>query len=225
MWIAILGYVASASVLMTFCMSTMMPLRIAGIASNVLFSAFGALAHIYPIMILHLILLPVNTIRLVQIRRLVRGMEDAQSGELSIESLLPFMSKRNYPAGHVLVRKDERADRMYYLVNGRVEIKEIGKVMGPGNVLGEIGVFARDQKRMATVQCVSDCEILELTEAKAKEIYYQNPAFAYSVLQVIISRLMEDITLSKSMADESTSTEQVSAPAPLGRESRLDMAS
>jgi CRP-like cAMP-binding protein len=63
--------------------------------------------------------------------------------------------------------------------------------------IGEIGVFARDQKRMATVQCISACQILELTEAKAKEIYYQNPAFAYAVLQVIISRLMEDITLSK----------------------------
>src|SRR4051794_15974592 len=91
MLIAILGYVASASVLATFCMSTMIPLRIIGIVSNVLFSSFGALADISPIMILHLILLPVNITRLVQIRRLVRGISDAQSGELSIQSILPFM--------------------------------------------------------------------------------------------------------------------------------------
>jgi hypothetical protein len=212
MWIAILGYVASASVLMTFCMSTMIPLRVAGIVSNVLFSTFGGLAHIYPIMILHLVLLPVNTIRLMQIQRLIRGMENAQSGELSVESLLPFMSQRDYPAGHVLVRKDERADRMYYLVSGQVEVEEIGKIIGPGNVLGEIGVFARDQKRMATVHCVSDCQILELTEAKAKEIYYQNPAFAYAVLQVIIARLMEDITLSKPVNAHTTSHAPPSAP-------------
>lgn len=197
MWIAVLGYVASASVLATFCMSTMIPLRIVGIVSNVLFSTFGALAHIYPIMILHLILLPVNTIRLVQIRRLVRGMANAKSDDLSIESLLPFMAQRKYQSGHVLVRQGARADRMYYLTSGQVEVKEIGKILGPGNVVGEIGVFARDQKRMATIQCISDCEFLELTEAKAKEIYYQNPAFAYAVLQVIISRLMEDISLSK----------------------------
>ena len=202
-----------------------MPLRIAGIASNVLFSAFGALAHIYPIMVLHLILLPVNTIRLIQIQRLVRGMQNAQSGELSIESLLPFMSQREYPAGHVLVRKDERADRMYYLVKGQVEVKEIKKVLGPGNVLGEIGVFARDQKRMATVQCISDCQILELTEAKAKEIYYQNPAFAYAVLQVIISRLMEDITLSRPTVPPVPSKELASVPDLLTEKTGLDMAS
>jgi hypothetical protein len=225
MWIAILGYVASASVLMTFCMSTMMPLRIAGIASNILFSAFGALAHIYPIMVLHLILLPVNTIRLIQIQRLVRGMQNAQSGELSIESLLPFMSQREYATGHVLVRKDERADRMYYLVKGQVEVKEIKKVLGPGNVLGEIGVFARDQKRMATVQCISDCQILDLTQAKAKEIYYQNPAFAYAVLQVIISRLMEDITLSRPTVAHIASNELASVPDKLTEKSGLDMAS
>ena len=65
MWISILGYVASASVLATFCMSTMISLRLIALGSNVLFSAFGALAHIYPIMILHLILLPVNTLRLI----------------------------------------------------------------------------------------------------------------------------------------------------------------
>lgn len=51
--------------------------------------------------------------------------------------------------------------------------------------------------RMATIECKSDCEFLELTETRAKEIYYQNPAFAYAVLQVIISRLMEDISLQK----------------------------
>jgi hypothetical protein len=38
------------------------------------------------------------------------------------------------------------------------------------------------------------------SEAKAKEIYYQNPVFAYAVHQVVISRFMEDIALSKTEA-------------------------
>jgi hypothetical protein len=68
MWIDILGYVAAASVLVTFCMTSIVALRIVGLVSNVLFISFGALAHIYPIMILHLILFPINTFRLVQLR-------------------------------------------------------------------------------------------------------------------------------------------------------------
>lgn len=67
LWINLLGYAASASVLATFCMNTMVPLRAVAICSNVLFAVFGALAHIYPVLILHVILLPVNIVRLVQV--------------------------------------------------------------------------------------------------------------------------------------------------------------
>jgi uncharacterized membrane protein len=67
LWINLLGYAASASVLATFCMSSMVPLRAVAICSNVLFAAFGALAHIYPVLVLHVILLPVNIARLMQV--------------------------------------------------------------------------------------------------------------------------------------------------------------
>jgi uncharacterized protein YjiS (DUF1127 family) len=66
-WVNCLGYAASASVLATFCMSTMVPLRAVAICSNVLFAAYGALVHIYPVLLLHVILLPVNIFRLIQV--------------------------------------------------------------------------------------------------------------------------------------------------------------
>jgi len=65
-WIDFIGYAACACVLATFCMSTMVPLRMVAICSNVLFVTFGALAHIYPVLVLHVVLLPVNTVRLLQ---------------------------------------------------------------------------------------------------------------------------------------------------------------
>jgi two-component system, cell cycle response regulator DivK len=70
-WINLLGYAASATVLAAFCMNTMIPLRLTAILSNILFASFGLKAHIYPVLILHVILLPVNTLRLIQIRRVV----------------------------------------------------------------------------------------------------------------------------------------------------------
>jgi CRP-like cAMP-binding protein len=45
---------------------------------------------------------------------------------------------------------------------------------------------------MATVVCLTDCEIYELSQSKTKELYYQNPAFGYAVLQIVINRLLED---------------------------------
>jgi len=190
-WIELLGYAASASVLATFCMSTMVPLRIFAIGSNVLFAAYGGFAHIYPVLMLHVILLPVNSIRLIQILQLIKSVR-AQHSELSVECLLPFMSHRRLKAGQVLINKGDKADLMYYLANGTMEIREIGKIVGPGAVLGEIGTFARDQRRTATVACVSDCELYVLSERKAKELYFQDRSFGLAVLQLIIARLLEN---------------------------------
>jgi CRP/FNR family transcriptional regulator, cyclic AMP receptor protein len=112
----LLGYAASASVLITFCMSTMVPIRVVAIVSNVLFAMFGGLAHIYPVLVLHVVLLPVNVVRLMQILRLMRGVKAVQLSDMSIETLLPFMSHRFAQAVQVLISKDDKVDHMYYLV-------------------------------------------------------------------------------------------------------------
>jgi CRP/FNR family cyclic AMP-dependent transcriptional regulator len=197
-WIDVVGWAASAAVLATFCMNTMLPLRVLAIVSNVLFCAFGAVAHIYPVLILHAILMPVNVTRLVQIWRLVRGMQAANNADLSIQALLPLMTPRTYKSGEVLVRKGEHADRVFYVMTGNMEIRELGKVIGAGSLVGEIGVFSPNRTRMATVVCTTDCEVYELSESKAKALYYQNPAFGYAVLQIIIGRLLENLNGSAS---------------------------
>ena len=66
-WTDVLGYAASAMVLATFCMSSMLYLRLVAIGSNVLFILFGLAAHIHPVLLLHLVLLPVNIARLVRV--------------------------------------------------------------------------------------------------------------------------------------------------------------
>jgi CRP/FNR family cyclic AMP-dependent transcriptional regulator len=173
-------------------MSTMIPLRILALGSNVLFMAYGYADHLYPVFMLHAILFPVNALRLVQFQRLVRNIRDAQREGLSMQSLLPYMTRRKFTAGETLVRKGEKADRLYYLVDGELEITDLGKALKPGAVVGEIGVFAPNQVRTATVVCRSDCNLLELTEHKAKQLYFQDRSFGFAVLQLIIMRLMEN---------------------------------
>jgi hypothetical protein len=62
----LIGYLASLLVLATFCMRDMMSLRVVAIASNVAFIAYGALAGISPVLLLHVVLLPVNMLRLAE---------------------------------------------------------------------------------------------------------------------------------------------------------------
>jgi CRP/FNR family transcriptional regulator, cyclic AMP receptor protein len=192
-WIEFLGYAAALFVLATFCMSTMVRLRWVAIGSNVLFILYGYFGHIYPVMILHTILLPVNVIRLGQIYRLGRGLARPGVEGVSIDAILPFMTRRSLPAGATLITKGDVADKLYYLNKGLLEVIELGKRLGPVMIVGEIGVLSPAHRRTATVVvCSTDCEIYELSERKTKELYFQNPAFGYAVMQLIIARLLEN---------------------------------
>jgi hypothetical protein len=48
---------------------------------------------------------------------------------------------------------------------------------------------------MATVVCVSDCELYEMSQSKAKQLYVQDRSFGLALLQLIIARLTEDLKL------------------------------
>lgn len=64
------GYLASVLVLLTFLTRTMKPLRCFALGSNVALITYSAVLQLYPILILHCILLPVNAWRLWEIMRL-----------------------------------------------------------------------------------------------------------------------------------------------------------
>lgn len=63
-----LGFAASLAVLASFLMRTMLPLRAVAIGSNVLFIAYGYCAHLPPVLCLHIVLLPINIMRLSALR-------------------------------------------------------------------------------------------------------------------------------------------------------------
>lgn len=62
------GYIASGFVLVTFCMTSMRWLRMVAIASNVAFIYYALEAYLYPVLVLHSVLLPINITRLAQIQ-------------------------------------------------------------------------------------------------------------------------------------------------------------
>lgn len=62
----LIGYLASALVLGAFGMRDMRALRRAAIASNLAFIVYAAWAGIMPVLVLHLLLLPMNLLRLRQ---------------------------------------------------------------------------------------------------------------------------------------------------------------
>ncbi len=62
----IIGFVASALVLATFAMKDMRHLRAMAVLSNLAFIVYGAINGLLPVLILHLLLLPLNLRRLIE---------------------------------------------------------------------------------------------------------------------------------------------------------------
>ena len=62
----VIGAAAAASTLLTFAHKSMLPMRVSAIAANLLFIAYGGLGPFYPILVLHVILLPLNVGRLIE---------------------------------------------------------------------------------------------------------------------------------------------------------------
>src|SRR4029077_12104474 len=136
---AVLGAVFAAA---TYAMQTMVPLRIAGIISNVFFILFGYFSRSYPTLFFYLLLLPLNAIRLRQMVQLVKNVKLASARRLAIEWLKPFMTKRQYFAGDILFHKGDTADEMFFTVTGKFLLPELGIEIGAGALGGELGLPA-----------------------------------------------------------------------------------
>ena len=185
------GYIAAGLGLAMLAMKTMIPLRITGIAHNVGQIAYGLMSGIYPTVIQHVILLPLNFYRLFEMFDLIGKVKAASMGDHSLDWLKPFMKKRTVRAGETLFRKGEEADHMYFVVEGRLRIQEINVDILSGAVVGELGMLAPDRRRTQTLICVEDGSILEIGYDAIREIYYQNPKFGFYFLRLVTARLFE----------------------------------
>jgi len=95
LWIQTAGYIASLFVAASFYMKTIIPLRLFAIGSNIAFIIYGAGAGLYPVLILHLFLFPLNIIRLMQMRKLIHNVKEASDGDYTLESLIPYMTRED----------------------------------------------------------------------------------------------------------------------------------
>jgi len=193
--LAVLSVIAAAGfVLVSSFVKTMIPLRWLAIGSNIGFVAYGAIHPSYPMLILHAALLPINCYRLVEMVRLTRRVDAVQAeGELSGIWLKPYMRSARVRAGTVLFRQGDLGDRLYLLADGRVEFVEIGTEIGPGQIFGEIAFFAPDRSRRLTARCAVDSTVLSIDESTVRQLYIQNPAFGYKMVELVAARFADDV--------------------------------
>ena len=196
-----IGMLGGVFYLASHYMKAMVPLRVLALVSNVLYLIYSPLHTDYqithlivmPTFLVNLILLPINAKRLLEIIRLTKQIEQATVESPVTEWLLPHMHLRKHKAGSVLFRKGDKADELMYVASGKLKLQGIDHFIGPGELIGEIGLFSSEKIRTLTVECDTDCELYHMTDEQMYRLYYQNPKLGFFFMKLIVERLLRDV--------------------------------
>ena len=191
-WIELAGYLACLLVFLSFSMKSLIPLRMIAIGSNVIFILYGAAAQLYPILVLHLSLLPLNIFRTIEQIRLLQQVRASARGDARVESLIPFMKSAQHRAGSYLFQKGDPASTIYYLSKGTVQIPEINKDLPEGTLFGEVGLFTQERVRTASARCITDCQLLIISDTDIEKRCLNDPAFGLFLTKLIATRMAEN---------------------------------
>ena len=198
----VLALIGAIFFVATLLMRTMVPLRVTGIISDVFFIGYGVLSGTVTTLMLYILLLPINIFRLGQMLKLVKRARLAAQGDLSMDWLKPFMTRRKYGKGDVLFRKGDRANEMFFTVTGKFLVTELDIELPPGRLVGELGFLSPDNRRTQSLECTEDGQVLAITYDRLLEIYFQNPEFGYYFLRLSTERLLQNITRLEGIIDQ-----------------------
>jgi hypothetical protein len=202
-WLEAFGCLGGLLVFGSFYLKTMIRMRLVAIASNLIFVAYGLMGNLVPILLLHLLLLPLNIWRLLEIKQLIRKVRASeQTGTAAPELVMPYMKKLKRNKGERLFAKGERADSVYYLVSGSARLLEKNIVVPPGQMLGIIGIFSNEHRRTDTAVCLSDVELGMISKDKILELFHQSPDFGAFLIRLVARRAALDNS-QRAAADES----------------------
>ncbi len=184
------GWAAAACSLFAFYSKTMIPLRMAVIAANAFAIVFSMYNQNIPNLIGSIILLPLNIVRLREMQRLTSDVRRAHTrGELDFDWLKPFMKAIELNVGDSIFEKGADANAAYVIADGQVSLPDLGVILGPGSLFGEMGLFSSTGKRMSGARAISDVRIYRITYDDFEQLYFQNPQFGLYLVRLMVRRM------------------------------------
>ncbi|MDP5039223.1 MAG: cyclic nucleotide-binding domain-containing protein [Candidatus Gracilibacteria bacterium] len=114
--------------------------------------------------------------------------------EKELETFGLFCQKRKFSNGEVIFEKGDDATAMYLIDNGFLEVIDENKILGvvkAGDIVGEMALFGKNNKRTATVKAISDSVVIVILRFSIDELIKKHP-FIYQKIKNIIEKRLEE---------------------------------
>ena len=137
---------------------------------------------------------------------LIEQLREIWPERVNAVRLLPFLERRQCPKGTYLIRQSERSESLYFIESGKVTVRlEFDnermlrlRSMGPGTVVGEVGLFLGGV-RTASVVTDRECTVYRLTAESLKRMCQQDAELALAFHEFLVRLLAERLTTTSEM--------------------------
>lgn len=100
-------------------------------------------------------------------------IRQAVHGSLQMDWLKPFMSRRRCADGDILFQQGDPANEMFFTLTDRFRLRELNMELGAGEVVGELGLLAPENRRSQTLECVESGEALTITYDQVRQLFFR----------------------------------------------------
>jgi SulP family sulfate permease len=133
-------------------------------------------------------------------------LSEAWPAEIEARRLMPYLERLEVPPATHLIRQSEQSESLYFVESGRVTARlefEDGRTlrlrtMGPGTVVGEVGLFLRGT-RAASVVTEQPCTVYRLSLESLERMRRENPDLALAFHRYVICLLGERLSSSTAL--------------------------
>ncbi|MBF0188561.1 MAG: response regulator [Magnetococcales bacterium] len=130
---------------------------------------------------------------------------------------------KQYEVGEFVYQKGERADCLFVLQSGRIELfteirecRRVLRVLRPGEMFGESALFTAKKKRLATAEVVEPSRVLKVDERTLMVQIHSNPSVLFRITRQMAERIRrldrERSSILEAIPEEMIGTLEGSAP-------------
>ena len=115
----------------------------------------------------------------------------AELSEAELISIEKLFTMRKYPKGSMIILEEEFGDTVFLVVKGTIKITRVndeGKevilsLMGMYELFGEMSLFDKDDRRSASVNAITECQLSQLMKDDLFLICDKNTDIGYRVMK------------------------------------------